>query len=157
MRGLLSLLLLVLLFAEITGFILVGQAIGVLPTLSLILLGLVAGAILVRRQGLVMLMRARTEFAAGRLPARQLAEGAVRVGAALLIMLPGFISDIIGISLFIPAVRSLLWRALSRRFAFRGRGRPSHHTDGVLDLDRGEFSAIPRPGSPWRKKVDHQA
>ena len=155
MRAPLSLLLLVLLFAEIAGFILVGQAIGVLPTLGLILLALVAGAILVRSQGIVTLMRARTELATGRLPAQQLAEGAVRVGAALLIMIPGFISDILGIALFIPAVRSALWRILSRRFAFRPA--PATRADGVLNLESGEYSAVPHHGSPWRKNVDHQA
>lgn len=157
MRAPLSLLLLVLLFAEIAGFILVGQAIGVLPTLGLILIAMVAGAVLVRSQGVVTLMRARTELAAGRLPARQLAEGAVRVGAAVLIMMPGFISDLIGIALLIPAVRSALWRAVSRRFAFRRPDAPARRADGVLELDRGEYSAVPRPGSPWRKNVDHQA
>lgn len=144
-----------LILAEIAGFILVGEAIGVLPTLGLVLLGMVAGALLLRRLGVTTLVKAQAEMAAGRAPARPLAEAAVKAVAALLILLPGFVSDLLGIVLFIPFVRESLFRAVRRQIAIRTAtfGSASTSREPVIDLDQGEYGrAHPktRPDTPWR-------
>jgi UPF0716 protein FxsA len=145
-----SLVFLTLILGEIAGFILVGQAIGVLATLGLVLLGMVAGVLLLRRQGVATLMRVRANLAADRPPARPLAEGAILAFAALLIILPGFITDIVGGLLFIPFVRETLWGAFRSRFTLRtGNATAAPPSSGpVVDLKREEYS--PRPDSPWR-------
>ena len=119
MRIPVSAILAALILAEIAGFILVGEAIGVLPTLGLVLLGMLAGALLLRQLGIATLLKAQAEMAAGRTPARPLAEGAIKALAAALIILPGFVSDFLGIVLFIPFVRESLWRAVRRRVSVR--------------------------------------
>lgn len=159
MRIPLSLLVLGLVLAEIATFILVGEAIGVLPTLALVLFGMVTGAVLLRRAGVSTLMRMRNEAAAGRMPARPLLDGAVGAVAALLIMLPGFLTDLIGLLLLIPATRNRLWRGLSGRLPARPAGSPSFaaRRAEVIDLEPGDYVSDRRADSPWRPDGDGPA
>ena len=142
--------------AEIAGFVLVGKAIGVLATLGLVLLGMLAGTLLIRHLSLEALRKMRAELNAGKAPARPLAEAAVLGFGALLILVPGFLSDILGITLFIPAVRRMLWRLLQRRFEARPGPPEAAPTERprVIDLDRSEYGTASnppiRPDSPWR-------
>jgi UPF0716 protein FxsA len=159
MRIPVSLVFVTLVLAEIAGFILVGKAIGVLATLGLVLFGMIAGSILLRRQGMATLMKVQAEVAAGRVPARPIAEGAVLAVAALLIIIPGFVSDIVGILLLIPPVREALWQTIRRRLQIRytAQGMVSPSRAAVVDLDQSEYGAAPRPdgprNSPWRPPV----
>lgn len=102
MRIPLHFVFLLFVLAEIAGFIVVGKAIGILPTLGLLLAAMVLGLLLLRQQSVATLLSVRAELAAGGTPARPIAEGAVLAAASLLIMLPGFLTDIAGILLFIP-------------------------------------------------------
>lgn len=157
MRFPFSLVFLGLILGEISGFILVGKAIGVLATLGLVLLGVAAGVLLLRRQGVATLMRVRADLEAGRPPARPLAEGALLAFAAILIILPGFITDIAGILLFLPFVRAALWRAVRARVVIRTaavRTAPAE-SGPILDLAREEYG--PRPDSPWRVRGGPEA
>lgn len=100
---------------ELVLFIYVQNRIG----LGLMLIGILAtaaaGAFLVRMQGLAVWMRVRSDLAAGLVPGRQLAHGAmVLVGGALLLT-PGFLTDAVGFLLMIPFVREGL-RRLGNRF-----------------------------------------
>lgn len=158
------LLFLVLPLLEIAGFVIVGRMIGVLATLGLVLAAAVVGIVLLRRQSLGALSRAQEELGAGRDPSPHLVSAAVTVIAALFLIVPGFLTDIIGLLLLIPAVRRLAWRllkgrvALSSRFAgFRGgfgaarqTRRPETADSKVIDLDASDFSRGPNPESPWR-------
>jgi UPF0716 protein FxsA len=158
MRFPILLIVVSLVLAEIAAFILVGELIGVPATLGLVLLGMLAGAVLLRRTGIATLARVRTDVAARQIPARSLVEGAVLALAALLLIIPGFVSDFVGIALFIPAVREGAWRWLRRRMPIRPGSADAASASGapVIDLDRSEFgeSARPsvRPDSLWRSE-----
>ncbi|WP_250157439.1 FxsA family protein [Tianweitania aestuarii] len=150
---------------EIAVFILVGDAIGVLPTLGLILLSGVVGIGLMRVQGFGMIARMRTEQAAGRVPGREVLHGFMILLAGILLLLPGFVTDILGLLLFIPAVRDGAWNLLKNKLTvvtnvrgFRGRRAPA---DRVVDLDDEEFhrteprASDGKPGSsPWIQHDD---
>ena len=144
-----SILILFLVLAEIATFILVGDAIGVAPMLGLTLLAMLAGALLLRRQGVVTVNRIRAEIAAGRLPARPLAEGAAFAIAGLLLILPGFLTDAAGILLCIPAFRAAMWRGVSRRLEIRGAQRSAIRParGRVVELEESEYAATPRPAT----------
>lgn len=156
-------LLLVMPIAEITVFILVGQQIGLLPTLGLILFTAVLGAILLRVQGFGILQRISSEARAGRVPGRELIHGVMILVAGVLLLTPGFVTDTLGFLLFIPAVRDLGWRLVrdrviivangmggrTRRGDWRGPGR-GPHGEPVIDLDEADFERKPSPDSPWR-------
>src|SRR3712207_1384813 len=112
-----SLLVLLFTFAEIAGFILVGQMIGVAATLGLALLSVIAGITILRRQTMATVMRARAEMIAGRTPAGPVVDGALVGTGALLLIVPGFLTDIAALALLIPATRRAIRSRLSRRFA----------------------------------------
>ncbi|PZV38612.1 FxsA family protein [Mesorhizobium kowhaii] len=160
----LPLFVLALPLLEIAGFVVVGRQVGALATVGLVLASSIAGALLLRHQGFSVMTRIRAEMDAGRDPSRQLAHGAMVVLAAILLIIPGFITDIIGLLLFLPPVRDLAWRALKGRVVlatnfstggFRGRQR-----DKTIDLDDGDYSRSddyargPDHNSPWRRLKD---
>lgn len=155
----LPLLLLALPLLEIAGFVVVGSEIGVLPTIGLVLLSAVVGSMLLRVQGFGVMSRVRAEMEAGRDPSKELAHGAMVVLAGILLVIPGFITDIFGILLFLPPVRELAWRFLSKRIRvsseFGGFSRRSSPNGAkTIDLDEHEFSHQPDPNSPWRSIRD---
>ncbi|UXN61882.1 FxsA family protein [Phyllobacterium zundukense] len=159
MRSLVPLFVLALPFLEIAGFIVVGSEIGVLATLGLIILSIFVGVFLLRFQGLGLIQKIREETAAGRTPKRELVHGVMLVFAAFLLIIPGFITDIIGLLLFIPAVRDFGWRCISDRVVVvnsgeRPRRRPdtSRIKDRVIELDPEDYSSKPDPDSPWNPK-----
>ncbi|WP_271897721.1 FxsA family protein [Candidatus Phyllobacterium onerii] len=159
MRSLVPLFVLALPFLEIAGFIVVGSKIGVLATLGLIILSIFVGVFLLRFQGLGLIQKIREETAAGRTPKRELVHGVMLVFAALLLIIPGFITDIIGLLLFIPAVRDFGWRCISDRVVVvdsgqhrRGRPDTSRIKDRVIELDPEDYSSKPDPDSPWNPK-----
>lgn len=100
---------------EIALFILVGRAIGLLPTLALVILAAVAGALLLRQQGLGVVERLRSNVNAGTIPGRTMFDAMLVGLAAILLILPGFLSDAIALALLIPAVRSAIFSSLAGR------------------------------------------
>jgi len=117
----------------ITGialFILIGGEIGVGATILWVLLSAVLGVWVMRRQGaaaMADLQRAAAEF---RDPGQPIAHGALIMLGGGLLLLPGFLTDALGILLLIPPVRGLLLRTLGRRVrvASSGFGTGRHGT-----------------------------
>lgn len=86
----------------------VGQVVGVLPTIGLVVLTGVAGAALARLEGLRTVWKLRSEMTSGRLPSGALLDGAaILVGGALLLT-PGILTDIVGFSFLLPPTRKVL-------------------------------------------------
>ena len=102
---------------ELAVLIKVGSAIGVLPTLLLVIGSAVLGSILLRVAGVATAWRARERLARGELPEQEMLEGLlIAVGGGLL-LLPGFISDIFGLLCLIPFTRRLMVSKLRQRVA----------------------------------------
>ncbi|MDG9922022.1 MULTISPECIES: FxsA family protein [unclassified Pseudomonas] len=114
MRAFLFLLLLFPII-ELAVLIQVGSAIGVLPTLLLVIGTAVLGSVLLRVAGVATAWRARERLARGEMPEQEMFEGLlIAVGGGLL-LLPGFISDAIGLLCLIPFTRRLMIGRLQRR------------------------------------------
>jgi UPF0716 protein FxsA len=110
-------LLLFLLFPviELALLIKVGSAIGVLPTLLLVIGTAILGSVLLRIAGVATAWRAREKLARGELPEEEVIEGLfIAIGGGLL-LLPGFISDIFGVLCLIPFTRRLLVSKVRQR------------------------------------------
>ncbi len=147
-------LLLVLLFivvplAELYVIIEVGQAIGVLPTIAILLLDSVLGAALVRSQGRAVWRRFNEALAAGSMPHREVVDGVlVIVGAALLIT-PGFLTDVVGVMLLLPPSRALVRRLRVRRLGGRvavvaaRRARARSDVEGTASEVRTPTTELP--------------
>ncbi|MDO5632549.1 MAG: FxsA family protein [Paracoccus sp. (in: a-proteobacteria)] len=128
---------------EIGLFIQVGGAIGVWPTLALVLLGAVLGVIVMRANAARTSYEGQRALAELRDPTRPLAHGALVMLAGALLVLPGFFTDAIGLLLLIPAVRDLVMRRIGRRVQVQTAGfagmRPEPHRPpfqgGIIDGD----------------------
>jgi UPF0716 protein FxsA len=102
-------------FLELALLIKVGGSIGVLPTLLLVLAGIVLGSLCMRLAGLAVALRAREMLARGEQPEAAMLEGMFIALGGLLLFLPGFISDVIGLLCLLPLTRRLLAGYLLRR------------------------------------------
>lgn len=115
MGALLLLAIVALPLIEIALFIAVGGAIGLLPTLLLVVVAALSGGLVLRWQGLSVLAEMRSTMGQGQLPARALADTMLIGLAGMLLFLPGFFTDIIALALLVPPVRTALYRFLGRR------------------------------------------
>lgn len=99
-------LLLALPFAEIAVFIAVGEELGILRTLALMILSAIGGVFIVRHQGVGHLQRLRENIRSGQPPVEDLLHTTMLVFAGICLIIPGFITDAIGIVLLIPPLRA---------------------------------------------------
>lgn len=142
MLPLLVLLFIIVPLAELYVIIQVGQAIGAVPTIALLLLDSLLGSLLLRSQGRAVWRRFQTTLAAGRPPAREVVDGALVIGGGALLLTPGFITDIFGVLFLLPPTRAvvrggILRHARSRLFvglagrAGRGEARRDYDVDST--------------------------
>jgi UPF0716 protein FxsA len=111
----LALLFVVVPILELMLLIELGQVVGLLPTLGLVVITGVTGAWLARAEGLRVFLRFQTELASGKLPGQALMDGiSVLVGGAFLLT-PGVLTDLAGFTLLFPPTRRWLQRRVRRR------------------------------------------
>ena len=114
MTAFLVLAFLVMPLVELYVILQVGHAIGVLPTLGLLLLDSVLGAWLVKREGIKVWRAFRGAIEAGRVPARETADGALVILGGALLLTPGFVTDVLGAVCVLPPTRALIRRMVLR-------------------------------------------
>jgi UPF0716 protein FxsA len=142
------LILLVATVVELTVLVAVGNAIGVLPTVGLLVLASLVGAALLRREGARTLVAFREALRTRRPPHRELIDGMLIATAGVLIVLPGFVSDVLGLLLLLPPTRALVRRRMLRSVMIHTpvRFAPSSVVEGeVVDEP-----PTPRPGHELR-------
>ena len=146
----LVLLFIVVPIVEIYVIIQVGQAIGALWTIALLVADSILGAMLMRSQGRAAWRRFNEAIAAARIPAREVADGALVIFGGALLLTPGFVTDILGAVFLLPPSRAVIRGLLVRRFAGRlivatpgstRRGPPRY--DGA-DVDSTATEVDPR-------------
>ncbi len=108
---------------EIWVIVQVGQAIGIVPTLVLLLADAVLGTWLFRREGRRAWNALREAIQAHRVPAREVADGALVVVGGALLLSPGFVTDGVGLLCLLPPTRAVLRRALTTLVSARLLGR----------------------------------
>lgn len=99
---------------ELTVLVAVGHAIGVLATIGLLILSSLIGAILLRREGSRALAAFIEAVRSRRAPHHELLDGVLIAAAGVLIVLPGFVSDGLGLLLLLPPIRALIRRRMLR-------------------------------------------
>jgi UPF0716 protein FxsA len=115
----LVLLFIVVPIAELAVIIQVGQEIGVLWTVAILIADSVLGSVLMRAQGRTAWRRFNAAVQAGRVPAREVLDGALVIFGGALLLTPGFITDVLGLLLLIPPTRAVVRRILAGRLAHR--------------------------------------
>jgi UPF0716 protein FxsA len=148
----LALVFVVVPLVEIYFIVQLGQVIGSWWTIALLIAAGFLGSYLVRKEGRRAWLELQEALGSGRMPARELADGALILVGGTLLVTPGFLSDVVGLFCVLPVTRplarALLARAIARRVtvAFRPpatgttsgppRGGPDVVTGEVVDDDR---------------------
>jgi UPF0716 protein FxsA len=115
----LVLLFIVVPIAELAVIIQVGEAIGVWWTIALLIADSVLGSLLMRQQGRATWRRFTTSMRSGRVPAREVLDGALVLFGGAMLLTPGFLSDILGALLLLPPTRAVIRGLLVRRYGNR--------------------------------------
>lgn len=144
MRTLL-LLFVIMPILEMWLLISVGQQIGAIPTIGLVLLTAFIGISLLRYQGAMTLQKARMKMGAGELPAREMADGLFFAVGGALLLTPGFVTDAIGFACLTPGIRTVLISFLAKN-VLRGQftqtasgGFQAHKPQSPNDALEGDF------------------
>ncbi|MBA4099171.1 MAG: hypothetical protein C0484_20690 [Rhodospirillum sp.] len=126
-------------FLEIAGFVWLGGKLGVLLTLVWVIAAMLAGLALLRHTGLQAVGRLRAALAEGKEPGHSIIDAACFAAAAILLIIPGFVSDALALVLLLPATRHWLLRRTATHFETR-----VYRSTGTIP---GEFSVVPENDS----------
>ncbi len=124
---------------EIFVLLQVGSAIGVLPTIAMVVLTAVIGAGLIRAQGIATLGCVRQELERGELPAVGIIEAAMLLVAGALLLTPGFVTDAIGFLILVPPLRRRIIQAFLLRRVVTTAAAPGQSGPGRARVIEGEF------------------
>jgi UPF0716 protein FxsA len=139
---------------ELYVIIQVGQAIGALPTIAILLADSLLGSVLMRSQGRAVWRRFNEALSAGRPPAREVLDGGLVILGGAFLLTPGFVTDVFGLILLLPPTRALVRGALVRRFSRRffvsrrdryapGTGHDPYDVEGTATEVRHDPPALP--------------
>ena len=153
MFQLLFVLFIIIPIVEITVIMQVGALLGVWPTVAMVIFSAWLGAKYVRQQGLATLQSVQTKMAQGEMPSGEIVTGLMLLVAGLLLVTPGFVTDLLGLSLLIPSVRTGMASHVQKHMKvkqFSGGASFEHTTTGnVYDHDsthtKTPFSASSEP------------
>ncbi len=138
---------------EIALFIQVGGAIGLWPTLGIVVVTAILGTSLVRQQGILAMTQLRGSFSELRDPTEPLAHGAMILFSGALLLTPGFFTDACGLLLLLPPVRSAVFRFVKARVKvqqFQMGPEPGPHRQPRPDVTiiEGEYEEVTPPNKP---------
>jgi len=166
---------------EIALLVKLGSALGFWPSIGIIVATGILGSTVLRHQGFAVVRRSQEAIAAGKAPIEPVFDGMFLFAAGLLLITPGFLSDVIGLLLLIPPLRRTIARGLLRKFMQNGtvtgavfessreaRGprtahtnpersgpprRPGARSGGPAPVIEGEFERVDEPSPPRRDRA----
>ena len=122
---------------EIYLFIKIGSEIGALNTILLIAITAIAGIWYARYEGFNTLRSGMSQLVKNELPLYEIVSGAAIAFAALLLILPGFATDIIGVLLIFPVTRKIILSKYSRNYSSKRQSRTNKK-----DYIEGEYEDV---------------
>lgn len=133
---------------EMLILIKVGGVIGAFPTVTLVLLTAVVGLQLLRQQGLSTLLKAQEKIQQGTVPATEMAEGILLAVGGVLLLTPGFFTDVLGLLCLLPVTRKKMVGKLLKNSLFSAQaaaGQSFYQQRGPAqgDIIEGEFTEEP--------------
>ncbi len=138
---------------EMVVLIKVGQQIGALSTIALVILTAVIGIALLKQQGIAMLNRANWKLNQGQIPAREMAEGIVLAVGGALLLTPGFVTDVFGFICILPGSRHFLLNQVLKNISVN----PIHQTNGGSQWQQPQEphwdASNQRPEQPAKKNA----
>jgi UPF0716 protein FxsA len=135
----LFLVVLIIPFAEIYLLLQVGSIIGALPTIFLVVLTAALGSWLLKQQGFATIRRFQENLAQGVMPAYEMIEGPIILLGGLLLLTPGFITDILGFACLIPSVRKRIAQYVIENHLIQAGGHFQQEKAAEKNILEGEF------------------
>ncbi len=135
MATVLVLVFLVVPLVELYVIIQVGDAIGALNTIAVLIAMGVAGGLLMKREGLGVLRRVQAQLRGGHVPGREVVDGFLILFGGALMLTPGFLTDVVGLALLVPPVRAVVRKVVASRLRSRVVGRYEGGSGGQNYLD----------------------
>jgi len=159
--ALLVLVFIVVPLIELAVIIQVGEWIGVLPTVAILLVDSLLGSWLLKREGRGAWRRFRQALDQARIPADEVVDGALVIFGGALLLTPGFVTDVLGLLLLVPPTRAIANRAIRSRVrgafglgaapkkpAARSAGRNSRGSRSAADVLDVEVVKVERNKPP---------
>lgn len=133
---------------ELALFIIIGGEIGVGATLLWLVAAAALGSFIIQNQGINALSATRQSLDRGRLPQPSLFETLCNVLGGLLLIIPGFFTDMLAVALLVPGVRNSFRRRMARHFNI--------DPNAQADIIAGEYEVVmddPAPSPPPRPRL----
>ena len=121
---------------EIYLFIKIGSYIGAFNTVSLILITAIVGIIYARYEGFNTLRSGISQLIKNEMPVYEIISGAALTFAALLLILPGFATDLIGLILIFPPTRKLILKNFSKKYTSKNQKKKNYIDGEFEDKDK---------------------
>ncbi|MYW91864.1 FxsA family protein [Amycolatopsis rubida] len=131
--------------AEVAAIWAVGSVVGVLGTIALLIAGAFVGSWLARREGGKAMRAFMATAQSGRNPEKELTDGMLVALGGVLIMIPGFVSDVLGLLFLLPPTRSIARRLWLRRAEKRAIRYANQRRGPVMVVDSEVVEEEPRP------------
>ncbi|WP_455474228.1 FxsA family protein [Bartonella sp. B30(2025)] len=146
------------LLIEIAGFIFVGKIIGIFATLMLVVLTTMVGSILLRIQGISLLKNIQRELTQGRKLENDVINDVFIIISAILLILPGFVSDLLGILLLIKPFRTIIWYlflSFNNTNRYDNNANTKNESEKTIDLQVEDYKVYNEKDTPWYKNDDN--
>ena len=127
---------------EIYLFIKIGSYIGAFNTVTLIIITAIIGVIYARYEGFNTLKSAMSQLIKNQIPIYEIMSGAVLAFAALLLILPGFATDIIGFLLIFPITRRLFFKKVTKKYSNKNNKKQDFINGEFEDIDSDENGKV---------------
>ncbi|PMO70290.1 FxsA family protein [Vibrio splendidus] len=138
---------------EIGLFIQVGGFLGLWPTIALVLITAFVGASLVRSQGIQTLMSVQGRLQQGEMPAQQILEGVMLAVAGVLLLTPGFMTDVLGMLVLLPAPRAMIAKKMMEKMVVSNMSG-GFHAGGQAGFGQSPFGQDPFNSGPSDQSKD---
>ena len=138
MFRLLFVLFIIIPIIEISVLMQVGELLGMWPTIGIVILSAWLGAKYVRQQGLATMQSVQAKMAQGEMPSSEIVTGLMLLVAGVLLVTPGFVTDIFGLSLLVPSVRQVIAASVQKHINVNAhvagnRADASFHTGNTYE------------------------
>ena len=132
-------IILIIPFLEIYLLLEVGSIIGAIPTIFLVASTAIIGSWLLKEQGFSTFQRLQQNLRQGILPAYEMIEGPIILAGGLLLLTPGFITDILGLACLIPSLRKKIAQYIIENSLIQQSGSFTKEPSSNVNVLEGEF------------------
>lgn len=155
MFRLLFVLFIIIPIIEISVLMQVGELLGMWPTIGIVILSAWIGAKYVRQQGVATLQSVQAKMAQGEMPSSEIVTGLMLLVAGVLLVTPGFVTDIFGLSLLVPSIRDAIATYVQKHLNVKAHATGNHAGASFYTGNTYENEGFSQTPNPESKSIPH--